>query len=121
MGMFANIMKTLGSAAVLSALGKAVLTAAFIVVLSEIAKRSTWLAAALVALPLATMMTVAIIATDADKGGPVIANAFAAKTFILFWPGLVFFVLLLGVQRVGMPFWPAFALAVLATFASTWG
>jgi hypothetical protein len=100
---------------------KALATAAFIAVLSEIAKRSTWLAAALVALPLATMLTVGFIATDADKGGPAVANAFATKTFILFWPGLVFFVLLLAPQRFGAPFWPAFIVSVLATFAATWG
>lgn len=106
--MLATILKALG-------------TAAFIAVLSEIAKRSTWLAAALVALPLATMLTVAFIATDPVKGGPAVANAFATKTFILFWPGLAFFILLLGAQRFGVPFWPAFIVSVLATFAATWG
>lgn len=100
---------------------KALGTAAFIAILSEVAKRSTWLAAALVALPLATMLTVAFIATDTAKGGPAIANEFATKTFLLFWPGLIFFVLLLGAQRFGMPFWPAFAIAVGACFAATWG
>jgi hypothetical protein len=106
--MLATILKALG-------------TAAFIVVLSEIAKRSTWLAAALVALPLATMLTVAFIATDGEKGGPAVATAFATKTFILFWPGLVFFILLLGAQKFGAPFWPAFGIAVAACFLSTWG
>jgi len=100
---------------------KALGTAAFIAILSEVAKRSTWLAAALVALPLATMLTVAFIATDAQKGGVAVANAFATKTFILFWPGLAFFILLLGAQRFGVPFWPAFAAAVIVTFAATWG
>jgi hypothetical protein len=106
--MLATILKALG-------------TAAFIAVLSEIAKRSTWLAAALVALPLATMLTVAFIATDSEKGGPAVANAFATKTFILFWPGLIFFILLLGAQKFGAPFWPAFGAAVVACFLATWG
>ena len=105
--MLATILKALG-------------TAAFIAVLSEIAKRSTWLAAALVALPLATMLTVAFIATDSEKGGVAIANEFATKTFLLFWPGLIFFILLLGAQKFGMAFWPAFAVSVIACFASTW-
>jgi hypothetical protein len=96
---------------------KALATAAFITVLSEIAKRSTWLAAALVALPLATMLTVALTATsDIAK-----ANQFATSTFYLFWPGLVFFIMLPAGQKFGLPFWPAFGLAVVATFASTWG
>lgn len=99
---------------------KALATAAFIVFLSEVAKRSTWLAAALVALPLATMLTVGFIASD-PKAGPAVATAFATKTFILFWPGLIFFVLLLAAQKFGLAFWPSFGLAVVSCFASTWG
>lgn len=119
--MFDGFLKTITSVAFLSTVGKGAATAAFIVVLSEIAKRSTWLAAALVALPLATILTVAIIATDAQKGGTEVANAFALKTFILFWPGLIFFVGLLGLQKLGLGFWPAFGVSVAACFLSTWG
>jgi len=119
--VFEGFFKSITSAAFLGTLGKGVATAAFIIVLSEIAKRSTWLAAALVALPLATMLTVALIALDSDKGGPAIANTFALKTFLLFWPGLIFFVGLLGLQKFGLDFWPAFALSVAACFLSTWG
>jgi hypothetical protein len=116
--MFDNLMKSLGSAAVWELVGKALLTAAFIAVLSEIAKRSTWLAAALVALPLATMLTVAFTATSSVEK----ANQFANSTFFLFWPGLVFFLALpAGQQVLKLPFWWAFALAVVLTFASTWG
>lgn len=99
---------------------KALATAAFIAVLSEVAKRSTWLAAAMVALPLATMITVFFIATDA-KAGPAVANQFAFSTFLLFWPGLVFFLGLPLLQRAGLSFWWAFGIAVVATFAATWG
>lgn len=119
--MFEGFLKGITSAAFLGTLGKGVATAAFIIVLAEIARRSTWLAAALVALPLATMLTVALIALDAEKGGPAIANAFALKTFLLIWPGLVFFIGLLGLQRLGLDFWPSFALSVIACFLSTWG
>ena len=119
--MFDGFLKTITSMAFLSTVGKGAATAAFIVVLSEIAKRSTWLAAALVALPLATILTVAIIATDAQKGGTEVANAFALKTFILFWPGLIFFVGLLGLQKLGLGFWPAFGVSVAACFLSTLG
>ena len=34
------------------------------------------------------MLTVALIAMDGAKGGTNVANAFAMKTFLLFWPGL---------------------------------
>ncbi len=116
-----SFIKTITSAAFLGTLGKGVATAAFIIALSEIAKRSTWMAAALVALPLATMLTVAFIAMDAQKGGASVANAFAFKTFLLFWPGLLFFVGLLGLQKMGVEFWPAFFISVAACFLSTWG
>jgi hypothetical protein len=102
----------------LSTILKALGTGVFIAVLSEIAKRSTWLAAALVALPLATMLTVGFTATsDIAK-----ANQFANSTFFLFWPGLVFFLMLpAGQQLLKLPFWWSFGLAVALTFASTWG
>lgn len=119
--MFEGLVKTVTSAAFLGTMGKGVATAAFIIALSEIAKRSTWLAAALVALPLATMLTVALIAMDSEKGGTGVASAFAMKTFLLFWPGLVFFVGLIGLQKAGMDFWPAFVLSVVGCFLSTWG
>ena len=119
--MFEGLLKTITSAAFLGTVGKGVATAAFIIALSEIAKRSTWLAAALVALPLATMLTVAMIALDTEKGGANIANSFALKTFLLFWPGLIFFIGLLGLQRFGLGFWPAFGLSVFVCFLSTWG
>ncbi|MBI1339522.1 hypothetical protein GC169_04825 [bacterium] len=98
---------------------KALATAGFIVFLSEVARRSTWLAAVMVALPLATMLTVGFIASDATQG-PEKANAFANSTFMLVWPGLVFFITLPLAQRAGLGFWPAFAVAVIGTFAATW-
>lgn len=100
---------------------KALGTAAFIVALSEIAKKSTWLAAVLVALPLATMMTVAITAMQADNG-VARANDFAWKTFLLVWPGLIFFVGLPVLQRfLGVPFWVAFGISAVVTLLATWG
>jgi hypothetical protein len=104
----------------LSVILKALGTAAFIAVLSEVAKRSTLLAAVMVALPLATMLTVAFIATD-PKAGPAAANQFASSTFLMVWPGLAFFLVLPVAQRLGLTFWPAFIVAILATFAATWG
>lgn len=120
-GMLDGILKTITSGAFLGTLGKGVATAAFVIALSEIAKRSTWLAAALVALPLATMLTVALIAIDSQKGGAEVATSFALKTFLLFWPGLIFFIGLLGLQKLGLSFWPAFGGSVIACFVATWG
>lgn len=103
----------------LATLLKALATAGFIAVLSEVAKRSTWLAAVMVALPLATMLTVGFTywsSRDAD-----LANRFAASTFLLIWPGLTFFLLLPVTQKIGIGFWPSFVISVVATFAATWG
>jgi hypothetical protein len=103
---------------VLKALG----TAAVVLVLGEIAKRWTVLAAAIAALPLMTMLVVANLALDAsDKGGVPKANEFVAKFFYLFWPGLLFPVIIMVGQRFSVPFWWSYSLAVIATFAGTWG
>jgi hypothetical protein len=96
---------------------KALGTAAFIALLSEIAKRSSLLAAVLVALPLATILTVGFTATD-DVAK---ANQFATSTFFMVWPGLAFFIVLPIAQRLGASFWVAFALAVVATGLASWG
>jgi len=101
---------------------KALGTAAVVLVISEIAKRWTALGAAIAALPLMTMLIVANLALDAsDKGGVAKANEFATSFFVLFWPGLLFFIVLPVGQKLGMPFWWAFALAVISTFVATWG
>jgi hypothetical protein len=103
----------------LETVGKALLTAAFIVVLSEVARRSTWLAAVMVALPLATILTVGL--TFLSTRDASIANQFAASTFLMVLPGLSFFVILPLAQRLGAGFWTAFAIAVASTLLATWG
>jgi hypothetical protein len=100
---------------------KALGTAAVVIIISEIAKRWSFLAAAVAALPLMTMLVVANVALDAKDGGIAKANEFAMNFFYLFWPGLLFFIILPLAQKVGVPFWWAFALAVVATFGATWG
>lgn len=103
-------------------IAKALGTAAVVLIIGEIAKRWTMLAAAVAALPLMTMLVVANLAIDAtEKGGVGKANEFVSKFFYLFWPGLLFPVITMVGQRFGMPFWWAFGLAVFATFAGTWG
>ena len=108
--MFGAILKALGTAAV-------------VLIVSEIAKKWTALAAAIAALPLMTMLVVANIAFDGEAKGGGIAKAsdFVSKFFYLFWPGLLFPVIIMAGQRMGVPFWWAFGLAVFATFAGTWG
>jgi len=97
---------------------KAVGTVAVVIVISEIQKRSNALAAAIAALPLMTMLVVFNLATDA-KAGPAQATHFANATFLLFFPGLTFFILLPVGQKLGLTFWWSFGVAVGATFVVT--
>ncbi len=97
---------------------KTVGTALFIAALSEVAKRSTLVASLMVALPLATMLTVANIYVDGRDAES--ATRFATTTFFLVPPGLAFFVVLIGGQKLGLHFWPSFALSILATAVCCW-
>lgn len=97
---------------------KALGTIAVVFIISEVQKRSNVVGAALAALPLMTMMVVFHLATSRDAG-PTQANLFANTTFMLFWPGLTFFILLWAGQKVGLPFWWAFAGSIAMTFVVT--
>jgi len=92
-------------------LARALATAAFIVLVSEVAKRSTLVAAILVALPLATMMTVGL--TYLDTRDAQLSTRFATTPFFLVWPGLLFFITLPLLERWGAHFWLAYGVAVL--------
>lgn len=102
----------------LSTILKAVATAAFVAIMSEVAKRSTLLAALIIGLPLATILTVAFTAVDKDIAT---ANQFANSTFLIMWPGISFFVVLPVAQKLGANFWTAFAIAVSVVLLATWG
>lgn len=97
---------------------KAVGTVVVVILISEIQKRSNVVGAAIAALPLMTMLVVFNLATD-EKAGPAQATHFANTTFLLFFPGLTFFILLPLAQKMGLTFWWSFGLAVAATFAVT--
>lgn len=100
----------------LSTIIKALATAAFIAVMSEVAKRSTLLAAIMIGLPLATILTVAFTASDKDIAT---ANQFANSTFFMIWPGVTFFIVLPLAQKLGASFWVAFGLAVATVAIAT--
>jgi len=97
----------------LAIVAKAALTALFIVAVSEIAKRSTFAAALLIALPLATVLTAIWLYIDTKDAGRV--AQFAWSTFLLVPPGLVFFLALPLALKAGLAFWPALGISVAAT------
>lgn len=90
---------------------RALATALFIVIVAEIAKRSTLLAGILVAMPLATIMTVGL--TYLDTRDAELSTRFATTTFAMVWPGLLFFIALPLLQRLGVTFWIAYGAAIL--------
>jgi len=92
--------------------------AVFAIILSAVAEKNAWFASIVVALPLLTILTVFRTALTGDVAT---ANAFSNNTFLLFWPGLAFFVVLNIAQRFGMPFWWAFTTSIVATGLATWG
>lgn len=99
----------------LAIVAKAVLTAAFIIAMAELAKRSTFLAALFISLPLATALTVFWLYVDTKDAAR--AGQLAWSTLLLVPPGLVFLIgLPLGI-RLGLNFWASFALSAAATAA----
>jgi hypothetical protein len=99
----------------LALLAKAVVTAIFIVALSEIGKRAPNIAGLIVALPLATAMTMVLMHVDGE-GTPKIA-AFAWSALFYAPPSMVF----LGVMWLGLwlnaGFWPTLVASVVVTGA----
>jgi hypothetical protein len=94
---------------------KALLTAAFIVGVSELAKRFNFVSALLVGLPLTSALT--LIWLYLDTGDAARAGHYSWSVLLLLPPGCLFLAALpLGI-RYGFGFWPSFLGAALATAA----
>jgi hypothetical protein len=94
---------------------KALATAAFIVGVSELAKRSNFASALLVGLPLTSALTIAWLYLD--TGDSARAGHYAWSVLLLLPPGCVFLAALpLGI-RYGLGFWPSVAAAAALTAA----
>jgi uncharacterized membrane protein (Fun14 family) len=97
---------------------KVVLTAAFIVALSEIGKRVPSLAGLIVALPLATAMTMTLMHLDGE--GPEKIAAFARSAIVYIPPSTVFIVgMWLGLAN-GFGFWPTVTGSLAVTGLGFW-
>ena len=98
---------------------KVLITAAVVVAVSEIARRSSFWAAVLASLPLTSLLAFVWIHVE---GGA--ADEVARLSQGIFWlvlPSLLLFVLLPVLLRAGLGFWPALALACLATASAYFG
>ena len=92
---------------------KILLSATVLVAISEIAKRSSALAALLASLPLMSLL--AFMWMHAEGASPGTIAALSGQIFWLVLPSLLLFLLLPWLLRHGLGFWPALGLASVAT------
>lgn len=97
---------------------KVTLTAIFIVALSEIGKRVPSIAGLIVALPLATAMTMVLMHMGGDGGGKI--AEFARSALIYIPPSTVFILAMWAALINGFGFWPSFAGSLLLTGVGFW-
>lgn len=95
---------------------KVALTATFIVALSELGKRVPGVAGLIVALPLATAMTMALMHIDGE--GTTKIATFAWSTLVYTPPSLVFLLVMVFGLWVKLGFWPSLAASVMVTGAA---
>lgn len=94
-------------------LAKLLVSALVIVVVAEIAKRSTALAALLASLPLTSLL--AFVWLHVDGAPPQQIGQLSSQIFWLVLPSLVLFVALPFLLKQGWGFWPSLAAASGAT------
>lgn len=95
---------------------KIVLTSLIVVAVSELARRSSLLAALLASLPLVSLLGMIWLYLDTRDTRQV--AALAGNIFWLVLPSLALFVVLPLALRQGLGFWTSLALGVLATVAT---
>lgn len=97
---------------------KIIVTTALVVLISEIAKRSSLIGAILASLPLVSvlaMMWLYIDTSDVEK-----VSTLSSSIFWLVIPSLVLFLLLPVLLKTGLNFYLSMSLSVVATMVSYW-
>lgn len=92
---------------------KILLSALVIVIVSEVAKRSTFWAAALASLPLTSLL--AFVWLYLDNRDTARIATLSQNVFWLVLPSLVLFLLLPVLLRIGWNFWPSLLVSCAAT------
>lgn len=95
---------------------KVFISALVIAGISEVAKRSSFLAAVLASLPLTSLLAFLWLYRETADVGRI-----AELSYQIFWlviPSLALFIALPWLLRRGVSFWPSLGLAVLATMAA---
>lgn len=98
---------------------KIILSAAVLVTVAELAKRSSFWAAALASLPLTSLL--AFVWLYLDSGDTEKVAALSHGIFWLVLPSLVLFIALPLLLRGGHGFWPSLGVACFATAAAYFG
>ncbi len=98
---------------------KIILSAVVLVAVSEIAKRSSFLGAALASLPLTSLL--AFVWLYLDSGEVQRVSDLSQGIFWLVLPSLVLFIALPLLLRGGVGFWLSLAIACLATAVAYFG
>ena len=94
---------------------KILVSAVMIVLISEIAKRTTLFGALIASLPITSLL--AFIWLYVDTGDSARVAALSTGVLWLVLPSLAFFVVLPTAFRAGWAFWPGLLAAILATMA----
>lgn len=98
---------------------KVIFTAVLIVLISEIAKRSSFWGAVLASLPLVSILAMVWIYVDTKEVERI--SALSTGVFWLVLPSLPFFLILPALLREEVGFYPAMALSLAICAACYWG
>ena len=99
-------------------LSKLATTAILVVIISEIAKRSTYIGALLASIPLTSVLAMLWIYWETKDTGKI--SGFANGVFWLVLPSLILFVVLPLLLRHNVNFYAALGLAILLTGLGYW-
>ncbi|SDO65146.1 DUF3147 family protein [Desulforhopalus singaporensis] len=100
-------------------LTKIVVTAGLVVIISEVGKRNTFLAAILASVP--TVSLLALVWLYQDTGNVTLVTSLAKSIFWLVLPSLTFFIALPLLLGMGVNFYLSLVIATSVTACCYWG
>jgi hypothetical protein len=95
---------------------KFAISAAVLVTVAEISKRSSFIGGLVASLPLTSLLAMMWLWRDTHDGGKI--AALSASIFWLVLPSLVLFVVLPVLLKRGLTFWPSLGISLAAMLAS---
>ena len=98
---------------------KVVLSAVTIVVVAEVAKRSSLLGAFVASLPLTSILAMIWLYLDTKDIGKVADLSYGILLIVI--PSLLFFISFPWLVKLGWSFWPSMCASLVITAVSYWG